>query len=106
MKKCGGGTASRIPVKGRFLSRYDLLFIRYRQDENQPLVPSEYPCRRSVHSFLLLSFRIFERRMTTRGRLRCHLFRRYCRLVMYRRPQWFRRPVWCRQWWYRLQSSR
>jgi len=28
---------ARTPVKGRFLSRYDLLFIRNRQDENQPL---------------------------------------------------------------------
>ena len=37
MKKGGGGTASPDTVKGRFLSRYDLLFIRNRQDENQPL---------------------------------------------------------------------
>lgn len=37
MKKGGEELSARIPVKGRFLSRYDLLFIRNRQDENQPL---------------------------------------------------------------------
>ena len=37
MKKGGEELPARIPVKGRFLSRYDLLFIRNRQDENLPL---------------------------------------------------------------------
>ena len=33
----GEKLVARTPVKGRFLGHYDLLFIRNREDENQPL---------------------------------------------------------------------
>jgi len=36
-KKGGGGTASPDTRKRQVLGHYDLLFIRNRQDENQPL---------------------------------------------------------------------